>query len=206
MEAVDGDENYDEAGGADERVGQDVVDVGEVEHLVHLVLAKTVRVEDQDFNQVETHGEKITEIGQRESSKIEEGDTFEAASTDEENIGDAAKDAEEDEDGANDSIGDALDQPLIVEACCLEEGLRVRLCHHLTLPTPEAGTNRVSLLLVAHPWDCMLGCKKGEQSNVSTHRNQPSVNALCSCPNYYTTSKNEAKNRKNMVLRSKKSI
>ena len=183
-----------------------MVDVGEVEHLENLILPHPVWSEDKDLNQIEADREKITQVGEREGSEIEKGDAIEARSTDEENIGDAAKDAEEDGDGANDSIGDALDQPLIVEACCLEEGLRVRLCHHLTLPTPEAGTNRVSLLLVAHPWDCMLGCKKGEQSNVSTHRNQPSVNALCSCPNYYTTSKNEAKNRKNMVLRSKKSI
>ena len=132
MEAVDGDENYDEAGGADERVGQDVVDVGEVEHLVHLVLAETVRVEDQDFNQVETHGEKITEIGQRESSKIEEGDTFEAASTDEENIGDAAEDAKKDENWADHSVADALHQALAVKAGGFEERLRVGLSHHLT--------------------------------------------------------------------------
>ena len=41
------------------------------------------------------------------------------------------------------------------------------------------------------PSDCVLGCKKGEQSSVSTHRNQPSVNAPCSCPYCYMPGKNE---------------
>ena len=166
-----------------------MVDVGEVEHLVHLVLAKTVRVEDQDFNQVETHGEKITEIGQRESSKIEEGDTFEAASTDEENIGDAAEDAKKDENWADHSVADALHQALAVKAGRFEERLRVGLSHHLT----QAVDNCVLLIIVprANPCDCVPGCKKGEQSSVSTHRNQPSVNAPCSCPYCYMPGKNE---------------
>ena len=81
-----------------------MVDVGEIEHLDNLILSHPVGSEDKDLDKIETHGEKITQVGEREGSEIEKGDTIEAGSTDEKNIGDAAKDAEEDEDGADEYI------------------------------------------------------------------------------------------------------
>ena len=99
-----------------------MVDVGEVEHLDNLVLSHSVRSEYKDLDKVETDREKIAEVREREGSEIEEGDAIEAGSTEEKNIDNAAKDAEEDENGTDDSIGDALNQPLVVEAGCLEEG------------------------------------------------------------------------------------
>ena len=120
-----------------------MVDVGEVEHLHNLVLSHSIRSKYKDLDKVETDGEKIAQVREREGSEIEEGDAIEARSTEEENINDAAKDAEEDENGADDSIGDALDQPLVVKAGRLEEGFRARLAHHPALPPPETGTNGV---------------------------------------------------------------
>ena len=100
-----------------------MVDVGEVEHLENLVLSHSKGSEDKDLDKIETDREKITEVRERESSEIEKGDAVEAGSTDEENVGDAAKDAEDDEDWADDSIGDALNQPLVVKAGRFKEGL-----------------------------------------------------------------------------------
>ena len=121
--AVDGDKNNEESRGADEGVCYNVIDVGEVEHLDNLVLPHPKGSEDKDLDKIETDREKITQVREREGSEIEKGDIVEARSTDEENIGEASKDAEEDEDGADDPVGHALDQPLVVEAGRFKEGL-----------------------------------------------------------------------------------
>ena len=100
-----------------------MVDVGEIEHLDNLILSHAKGSEDQDLHEIETYREKITQVRQRESSEIEKGNTIEARSTNEEHVGNAAKYAKNDEDGADDSIGDALNQPLVIKAGRLEERL-----------------------------------------------------------------------------------
>ena len=97
--------------------------MGEVEHLENLVLSHSIGSENKDLHKIETDREEIAEVRERESSEIEKGDVVEAGSADEENVGHAAKDAEDDEDWTDDSIRDALNHPLVVKTGRFKEGL-----------------------------------------------------------------------------------
>ena len=146
---VDGQQDDQEAGGVDEGVAEDVVHVGEVEHGEELLLLVGALgdVQEEDLHDVAGDGEQVEEVGDGEGPEVVEGDSLEATAAHEEDVGDAADDSENDEDGADEDVTDTLGELVAVKAGQLEETAAAHLhlgvckyCHasgqfqHWTLP------------------------------------------------------------------------